>query len=242
MQCPNLFDGGKPIENVVGNIDVGPTILHAAGLQAPEYMDGQSFLDLPNDRDADWRKYFLYVYYWEKNFPQTPTQFALRGDRFKYITYYGLWDTDELYDLQTDPDELNNLIHDPDYKSVAKEMENQLYAMLGDEGGMDIPMNQPRGGSNNTRWSEQGGSDAAEFIKQSEHSKRRLYPRARRFFVEAETTVFFSHCVTHQAILSVRLQTAAITRQQTCSRWRLSVGSSANNPNKRSDSPSNTSP
>ncbi|CAD78151.1 MAG TPA: DUF4976 domain-containing protein [Rhodopirellula baltica] len=165
MQCPNLFDGGQPIENVVGNIDVGPTILHAAGLQTPEYMDGQSFLDLPNNRDADWRKYFLYVYYWEKNFPQTPTQFALRGDRFKYITYYGLWDTDELYDLQTDPDELNNLIHDPDYKSVAKEMEDQLYAMLGDEGGMDIPMNQPRGGSNNKRWSEQGGSDAADFPK-----------------------------------------------------------------------------
>ncbi|MCC9658320.1 sulfatase family protein [Rhodopirellula halodulae] len=165
MQCPNLFEGGKPIENVIGNIDVGPTILHAAGLQTPEYMDGQSFLDLPNDRDADWRKYFLYVYYWEKNFPQTPTQFALRGDRFKYITYYGLWDTDELYDLQTDPDELNNLIHDPNYKSVAKEMENQLYSMLGDEGGMDIPMNQPRGGSNNKRWAEQGGEDAADFPK-----------------------------------------------------------------------------
>ncbi|MEP2311012.1 sulfatase/phosphatase domain-containing protein, partial [Rhodopirellula bahusiensis] len=165
MQCPSLFEGGKPIENVVGNIDVGPTILHAAGLQTPDYMDGQSFLDLPNDRDADWRKYFLYVYYWEKNFPQTPTQFALRGDRFKYITYYGLWDTDELYDLQTDPDELNNLIHDPDYKSVAKEMENQLYEMLGDEGGMDIPMNQPQGNSNNKRWVDQGGSDAADFPK-----------------------------------------------------------------------------
>jgi N-acetylglucosamine-6-sulfatase len=165
MQCPNLFEGGTPTEQVVGNIDVGPTILHAAGLQKPDYMDGQSFLDLPNDPDADWRKYFLYVYYWEKNFPQTPTQFALRGDRFKYITYYGLWDTDELYDLQTDPDELNNLIHDPDYKSVAKEMENQLYAMLGDEGGMDIPMNQPRGGSNNKRWAEQGGSEAADFPK-----------------------------------------------------------------------------
>ncbi|WDQ14764.1 sulfatase family protein [Rhodopirellula sp. P2] len=163
MQCPNLFEGGTPIENVIGNIDVGPTVLHAAGLQTPDYMDGQSFLDLPNNRDADWRKYFLYVYYWEKNFPQTPTQFALRGDRFKYITYYGLWDTDELYDLQTDPDELNNLIHDPDYKSVAKEMENQLYEMLGDEGGMDIPMNQPRGGSNNKRWAEQGGNTAADF-------------------------------------------------------------------------------
>ncbi|MCA9043803.1 MAG: sulfatase, partial [Planctomycetaceae bacterium] len=119
MQCPNLFEGGKTIENVIGNIDVGPTILHAAGLNAPEYMDGESFLDIPNKPDMPWRDYFLYVYYWEKNFPQTPTQFALRGDRFKYITYYGLWDVDELYDLTTDPGEIKNLINDPAYKSVA---------------------------------------------------------------------------------------------------------------------------
>lgn len=163
MQCPELFDGGQPIENVVGNIDVAPTILHAAGLQAPEYIDGQSFLNLPNDRDQKWRDYFLYVYYWEKNFPQSPTQFALRGDRFKYITYYGLWDTDELYDLTTDPDETNNLIHDPAYKPIVKEMEDRLYEMLDEQGGMKIPMNQPKGGSNNKRWDDRGGKQAADF-------------------------------------------------------------------------------
>ena len=163
MQCPSLFSGGTVIKNVIGNIDVGPTILHAAGLQTPDYMDGRSFLELPSDPDADWRDYFLYVYYWEKNFPQSPTQFALRGDRFKYITYYGLWDVDELYDLTTDPGETNNLINEPEYKSVAKELENKLYAMLGDAGGMDIPMNQPAGNSQNKRWVDRGGNDAADF-------------------------------------------------------------------------------
>ena len=163
MQCPELFDGGQVIDQVVGNIDVGPTVLRAAGLETPNYMDGRSFLDLPNHPDADWRDYFLYVYYWEKNFPQTPTQFALRGDRFKYITYYGLWDTDELYDLTTDPGELNNLIHDPAYKSVAKDLENRLYAMLSESGGMDLPMNQPKGNSQNKRWDDVGGQTAADF-------------------------------------------------------------------------------
>ena len=163
MQCPSLFSGGKVIENVVGNIDIGPTILHAAGLNTPDYMDGRSFLQLPNDPDMDWREYFLYVYYWEKNFPQSPTQFALRGDRFKYITYYGLWDVDELYDLTTDPGESNNLIDDPEYASVAKELENKLYAMLGEAGGMDIPMNQPAGKSQNKRWDDRGGDRSADF-------------------------------------------------------------------------------
>jgi N-acetylglucosamine-6-sulfatase len=165
MQCPDLYEGGKVVDNVIGNIDIGPTILHAAGLGTPDYMDGVSFLDLPNQPEMDWRDYFLYVYYWEKNFPQSPTQFALRGDRFKYITYYGLWDVDELYDLKTDPGETNNLINDPDYKSVAKDLENRLYAMLGDAGGMDIPMNQPRGNSQNKRWEERGGKEAADFPK-----------------------------------------------------------------------------
>jgi N-acetylglucosamine-6-sulfatase len=163
MQCPELYSGGGVVEQVVGNIDIGPTILEAAGLQAPEYMDGKSFLGLPNDESLSWRKYFLYVYYWEKNFPQTPTQFALRGDRFKYITYYGLWDADELYDLKADPGETKNLIADPQYEDVVEEMEERLYSLLSEEGGMDIPMNQPRGSSQNKRWRARGGQRATDF-------------------------------------------------------------------------------
>ncbi len=163
MQCPELYRGGTVVDAVIGNIDIGPTILNAAGLQTPDDMDGASFLDLPNKPEMKWRDYFLYVYYWEKNFPQTPTQFALRGDRFKYITYYGLWDVDELYDLSNDPDETNNLIANPQFRSVAKAMENRLYEMLGEEGGMDIPMNQPKGGSQNKRWKQRGGAEAADY-------------------------------------------------------------------------------
>ena len=44
-------------------------------------------------------------------------------------------------------------------------MENRLYAMLGEAGGMDIPMNQPRGNSQNKRWDDRGGNEAADFPK-----------------------------------------------------------------------------
>ena len=57
MQCPNLYEGGKVVEQVIGNIDVGPTIMEAAGLETPEYMDGQSFLQLPN-KSMPWRDFF----------------------------------------------------------------------------------------------------------------------------------------------------------------------------------------
>ncbi|MDP7131641.1 MAG: DUF4976 domain-containing protein, partial [Planctomycetota bacterium] len=42
-------------------------------------------------------------------YPHTPTIHAVRSERFKYIRYHGLWDTNELYDLQTDPAEEKNL-------------------------------------------------------------------------------------------------------------------------------------
>lgn len=163
MHCPDLFKGGTVVEEVVANIDVAPTVLEAMGLRKPAHMDGQSFLALGMGKEIPWRDYFLYVYYWEKNFPHTPTQFALRGDRFKYIAYYGLWDTDELYDLVEDPGETRNLLHEPAHAETAKEMEAKLYDMMAELGGMSIPMNAPRGNSQNKRLRGRGGKKAGDF-------------------------------------------------------------------------------
>ena len=44
MHCPELFRGGTVVPQVVANIDIAPTILEAAGLMAPNYMDGRSFI------------------------------------------------------------------------------------------------------------------------------------------------------------------------------------------------------
>jgi N-acetylglucosamine-6-sulfatase len=163
MQCPSLFKGGTVVEQVVANIDVAPTILEVAGVEAPPHYDGRSFVPLAQGRNVPWRDYFLYVYYWEKNFPQSPTVFSLRGDRYKYITYYGLWDADELYDLKNDPAEAKNLLYDPQHKAVAQSMEKRLYEMMAELGGMEIPLNPPLGGINNKRLRARGGDQAADF-------------------------------------------------------------------------------
>ena len=162
-QCPDLFSGGTKVDKMVANIDIAPTIMEAMGLQKPPHMDGESFLALAEGKDIPWRDYFLYAYYWEKNFPQSPTVFSLRSDKYKYITYYGLWDTDELFDIQADPGEQNNLIRSSQHKKVKSKMENRLYKMMADLGGMEIPMNQPRGNSNNKRLRIRGGDAAADF-------------------------------------------------------------------------------
>ena len=73
-------------------------------------MDGKSFLRLLLGTRMAWRDEVYYEYYWERNFPQTPTVHGVRGKRYKYIHYHGIWDIDELYDLQNDPYQLENLV------------------------------------------------------------------------------------------------------------------------------------
>jgi N-acetylglucosamine-6-sulfatase len=163
MQCPAIVQGGTVVDEVVANIDIAPTIMEAMGLNKPPHMDGESFLSLAQGKEIPWRDYFLYVYYWEQNYPQTPTHFSLRGDQYKYTTYYGVWDTDELFDIQADPQEQNNLIHDPKFAKQKTEMQNRLYSMMDELGGLQIPLNPPRGKQQNKRLRNRGGVNGADF-------------------------------------------------------------------------------
>ena len=127
-------------------------------------MDGTSFLPLARgEPKSAWRDYFLYVYYWEPNYPMTPTHFSLRGDRYKFTTYYGLYDTDELFDIRADPMEQKNLIHDPAFAEIHNQMQDELYQRMADLGGMDIPMNPRMGNQKFHRLRDRGGQDAADF-------------------------------------------------------------------------------
>jgi N-acetylglucosamine-6-sulfatase len=166
MRVPLLMAGGglpagAEVEEVVANIDLAPTMLEAAGLAAPAAMDGRSALRLARGESIPWRDTLLYEYYWERNFPQTPAMHALRGARYKYIRYYGLWDTDELYDLQADPLERRNLIRDPAHQKMVAQLNAALFRTLEATGGLYIPLAPDRGGTNNLR--RPGGSPAAEF-------------------------------------------------------------------------------
>jgi arylsulfatase A-like enzyme len=135
-----LFKGGETITKMVQNIDVAPTILECAGLQKPEYMPGKSIVQLLKGDTTQWRNKIFYEYYWEYDFPMTPTMFGIRTDRFKYIHYQGIWDTNELYDIQNDPDETTNLIAQPEYQDTVKQLADELWNWLQTTNGMQIPL------------------------------------------------------------------------------------------------------
>jgi N-acetylglucosamine-6-sulfatase len=144
-RCPELFQPGTKTRGMVLNIDLGPSLLAVAGFRAPASMQGRNFLPLAQGKEKNWREHFLYEYFWERNYPQTPTLHAIRTDRFKYIHYHGIWDTDELYDLQADPLETMNLIADPGREATVKRLNNLLFETLEATGGMHIPLTRDRG-------------------------------------------------------------------------------------------------
>jgi N-acetylglucosamine-6-sulfatase len=150
-RCPELFKGGRVVKEVVAGLDIMPTCLGAAGLRSPEGIPGRSFLPLLEGKQIPWRDSLLYEYYWERTFPMTPTMHALRGDRYKYIHYYGIWDIDELYDLQEDPLETNNLISNPKHQDVLKAMNKQMFDIMESSGAMQIPLYRDSGPQNNKR-------------------------------------------------------------------------------------------
>ena len=140
VRCPGIIKGGTVIENLVQNIDIAPTILEYAGLSPAKQMVGYSFLPLLKGEDIPWRKQIFYEYYWEYDFPQTPTMHGVRTDRYKYIRYHGVWDTNEFYDLQEDPNETHNLIASPAHQDLIKQMNKDLYDWLESTDGMSIPL------------------------------------------------------------------------------------------------------
>jgi N-acetylglucosamine-6-sulfatase len=161
MHCPELFKAGTKVDQVVANIDITPTLLEAAGLRPPNGLDGRSFLGLARGEKTPWRDGLLYEYYWERAFPHTPTMHALRAQRYKYIRYQGIWDTDELYDLDADPHEARNLIRDPQHATRVRDMNRELFRILEETQGLYIPLYPDRPGGQNLRRPD--GPRAADF-------------------------------------------------------------------------------
>ena len=155
--APGWIAPRSTLDAPVRNIDIAPTMLHLAGVPWPDsvLLDGRSVLGAlgagatpppqagprgaaPAQGTASAE--FLYEYFWEYAFAHTPTTFALRGERFKYIYYHGVWDLSELYDLATDSLERTNLINVPAYADTVRAMRTRLFDHLERTGGMQVPI------------------------------------------------------------------------------------------------------
>jgi N-acetylglucosamine-6-sulfatase len=164
VRIPGSKETGIVVEKIAAGIDIGPTILEIAGIKTmPDQFEGLSLLPLALGQNSEnWREDLLYEYYWEFNYPMTPTTFALRTENYKLIQYHGIWDTEELYDIEGDPKEMNNLIDDPDYLAIRVKLRKELNRRLANNKGEHvIPYTEKWGPGAHSR--DQDGSKASPY-------------------------------------------------------------------------------
>jgi N-acetylglucosamine-6-sulfatase len=142
MRYPKLAKAGMVCEEMVLNIDLAPTLLELAEVQIPEKMQGQSWLGVLQGKPG--RESFFYECFPIDNKYHRPNVLAVRTKKWKFISYplpdvsTAKFPTRELYDLQNDPKELNNLVGNVKYMYEAREMA-QLLEKLKVETGFRFP-------------------------------------------------------------------------------------------------------
>jgi arylsulfatase A-like enzyme len=132
VRYPPLVSAGSTPDQLASNVDIAPTLLQLGGTAVPSDMDGASLVPAFEDSAATVRDDLLLEYYTDEVFPrlQNMGYKALRTDRYKYIRYEELEGMDELYDLESDPFELDNLLPDRAPPGVLEDLRSRLQAQL----------------------------------------------------------------------------------------------------------------
>ncbi len=123
IRYPEQARRGQQVQDLVSLIDLGPTILEAAGIETPTYMEGRSLLPYGQEPSASQVSPREYVYC-EDNY-----EIMMRSKTHKMVYYIGQ-EEGELYDLVEDPDELWNRWSDPKYTEIKTHLQQHLLAWL----------------------------------------------------------------------------------------------------------------
>ncbi len=138
--APGMIGPKTTSSDLVLNIDVAPTILDAAGFGPLETMHGESLMPLLQGRETKWRDAFLYEYFFERAFPQCPTVLGVRTKKAKLISYHGVWEAPELYDLEDDPGETRNVFKDEAFAKRKAGLWKRLRGQMKSTGGLWSPV------------------------------------------------------------------------------------------------------
>ncbi len=150
IQYPQRIQAGTASDDIVVNVDFGPTLLDLMGVEIPDHVQGRSFAPiLDGETPEDWPESMYYRYWMHRDGAHnTPAHYGVRTRTHKLICYYNdplgqegaqgpidpiEW---EMFDLVNDPLELNNVVADPAYAEIRTELAAELARLqseLGDE-------------------------------------------------------------------------------------------------------------
>lgn len=160
-------------EALLCNIDIMPTILDLINGDIPKGLDGKSFAHLLSSKEDTGREEFFTELTWHdqyhpmrgirtkkysyvKNFEDGPKVYitvdahlSLSGEEMRE-KYYVPNDIEELYDLEKDPLEEKNVMNDPAYEEIAKELRSKVENWM--EETCDPLLKGPVAGVGSSRW------------------------------------------------------------------------------------------
>ncbi|MBV0925847.1 sulfatase-like hydrolase/transferase [Halomicroarcula limicola] len=112
MRGPGV-EAGRECDALVSLMDLMPTFLDSAGVAEPDGVDARSLWPLLDDPENGRREAIFAEYHGDEM--GLYSQRMVRTRRYKYV--FNAPDVDELYDLERDPHELQNLVDHPEYES-----------------------------------------------------------------------------------------------------------------------------
>jgi len=126
VRWPGVTRAGSVDGHIVLNLDFAQTILEAARAAQPADMQGRSLVPLMKGASPDdWRRSMYYHYYEYPMSHRVREHHGVRTERHKLIHFYTV-DEWELFDMQTDPKEMNSVYADPAYADTRRELEAEL--------------------------------------------------------------------------------------------------------------------
>lgn len=126
VHWPDRVGAGQTTEAMALNIDFAPTFLELAGAPIPASLPGRSLLPAFRNPHEPVRDFYFYEYFRENAKQMQPDCFAIRTRHEKLIHYPENPAWDEMFDLRTDPYEMNNRLADPTMAEVRRRLEKLL--------------------------------------------------------------------------------------------------------------------
>ena len=126
MRVPGLTCPGSAISALTSNIDILPTLLELAEVDQRPGIQGRSMLPLLSGEQNSFRQHVFC--------DSSDMNITTYDGRWKYVLNWNPRDIDELYDLGSDPGEMNNLANEPGFGQIVEEMQQRIFKWLDDTG------------------------------------------------------------------------------------------------------------
>jgi arylsulfatase A-like enzyme len=130
IRWPNAIKPGTTEDEMVQNLDFAQTFLEAAGIKAPEDMQGESLMPLLKGDNDQWDRKAVYYHYYEyPSVHMVKRHYGIVTKEYKLAHFYYDVDEWELYDRKNDQQEMTNVYNDPEYAEIVVKLKIELEAL-----------------------------------------------------------------------------------------------------------------